>query len=183
MKPDIHSYVKILSYKHDGHIRRLWDQGFVLESDEEHFVVVTNKTWVRDDDGNHWFTREPAVCYFYTDRWYNVIAMLREQGIYYYCNLASPVVYDGEAIKYIDYDLDYKIFPDGTTVLLDEDEYRQHSEQMHYQPEIDGILKKYMAEIIQLSGQKKAPFSRSYNEEHFNMYLSELSQLEKNDQV
>ena len=93
MIPEKDSYISIFSFKHDGHIRRNWDQGFVLESDEDHFVVVTNKTWVWDDDGNHWYTREPALCYFYTHRWYNVIAMLRENGIYYYCNLASPALF------------------------------------------------------------------------------------------
>ncbi len=179
MKPQAGTYVKILSYKHDGHIRRFWDQGFVVESDEKHYVVVTNKTWVRDDEGRHWFTREPAICYFYTDKWYNVIAMLREQGIYYYCNLASPVLYDEEAIKYIDYDLDYKIFPDGTTVLLDEDEYAQHSREMNYPSEIDGILKKYSEEILELNRKQEIPFNQEYNHQQFHRYLQVLSQLEK----
>ena len=179
MIPKKGTYVKILSYKHDGHIRRLWDQGFVLESDEDHYVIVTNKTWVKDDDGHHWYTREPAICYFYTARWYNVIAMLREQGIYYYCNLASPVLYDEEAVKYIDYDLDYKIFPDGSTLLLDEDEYHQHSAEMHYPEQIDGILKKYSREILDLAGRNEVPFNKEYNENQFHAYLSLLSQLEK----
>ena len=180
MKPQEGTYVKILSYKHDGHIRRLWDQGFVVESEEDHYVVVTNKTWVKDDDGHHWYTREPAICYFYTDRWYNVIAMLREFGIYYYCNLASPVLYDGEAIKYIDYDLDYKIFPDGTSVLLDEDEYAQHSKEMNYPPQIDGILKKYSRQILDLCRREEIPFNTEYNEEQFRRYLQKLSELENN---
>lgn len=179
MIPTEGKYVKILSYKHDGHIRRLWDQGFVLEADEDHFVIVTNKTWVKDDDGHHWYTREPAICYFYSDKWYNVIAMLRETGIYYYCNLASPVLYDGEAVKYIDYDLDYKIYPDGSIVLLDEEEYRQHSQEMAYPEEIDGILKKYMAEIKALHQQNAKPFDKEFNEKQFNQYLQQLSQIEK----
>lgn len=179
MYPEKGTYVKILSYKHDGHIRRLWDQGFVLEADEQHYVVVTNKTWVKDDDGHHWYTREPAICYFYSDKWFNVIAMLREKGIYYYCNLASPVLFDGEAIKYIDYDLDYKIFPDGSIILLDEDEYRQHSRSMNYPEEIDGILKKYMQEIRNLSQQGQMPFDNDFVEQQFREYLDLLSQIEK----
>ena len=67
--------------------------------------------------------------------------MMRETGIYYYCNLASPAIYDGEAVKYIDYDLDYKIFPDGSIILLDEDEYDEHRKSMNYPEEIDGILR------------------------------------------
>ena len=39
--------------------------------------------------------------------------MIREEGVSYYCNLASPFVLDNEALKYIDYDLDVKVFKDG----------------------------------------------------------------------
>ena len=175
MIPEEGTYVSIISYKHDGHIRRNWDRGFVLEANEKQFIIVTNKTWVQDDDGHKWYTREPAICYFYTDKWYNVIAMLRETGTYYYCNLASPVLYDGKAIKYIDYDLDYKIFPDGTTLLLDEDEYRQHSRRMNYPEEIDGILKKYQKELLEMYRRKEGSFSHEDNEERFQQYLEKLS--------
>ncbi|MBQ9036332.1 MAG: DUF402 domain-containing protein [Erysipelotrichaceae bacterium] len=175
MYPKAGTYVSIYSFKHDGHVRRNWDQGFVLESDENHFVIVTNKTWVVDDDGHHWYTREPAICYFYTDKWFNVIAMLRETGIYYYCNLASPVLYDEEGVKYIDYDLDYKIFPDGEIVLLDENEYILHSLEMKYPKEIDGILKKYMEVIKKMYADNEIPFNREYNEMQFQQYLEMLS--------
>ena len=175
MIPEVGTYVNIVSYKHDGHIRRSWDQGFVLTADEEKFIIVTNKTWVEDDDGHKWYTREPAICYFYANRWFNVIAMLRETGTYYYCNLASPVLYDGKAVKYIDYDLDYKIFPDGTVVLLDEDEYAQHSREMNYPEEIDGILKKYQKELLDLYNNRQECFSHQDNEERFSDYLEKLS--------
>ena len=175
MIPEEGTYVNIISYKHDGHIRRNWDRGFVLEADENHFIIVTNKTWVQDDDGHKWYTREPAICFFYADKWVNVIAMLRETGTYYYCNLASPVLYDGKAVKYIDYDLDYKIFPDGTVLLLDEDEYRDHSRQMNYPAEIDGILKKYQKELLELYRKREGCFSHENNEERFRQYLEKLS--------
>ncbi|MBQ3385304.1 MAG: DUF402 domain-containing protein [Erysipelotrichaceae bacterium] len=175
MIPEEGTYVSIISYKHDGHIRRNWDRGFVLEANDKQFIIVTNKTWVQDDDGHKWYTREPAICYFYTDKWYNVIAMLRETGTYYYCNLASPVLYDGKAVKYIDYDLDYKIFPDGTTLLLDEDEYREHSREMNYPEEIDGILKKYQKELLEMYRRKEGSFSHQDNEERFQQYLEKLS--------
>ena len=174
--PQQGSYISIIAYKHDGHIRRSWDQGFVLEADEDHFVIVTNKTWVKDDDGHHWYTREPAICYFYTHKWFNVIAMARESGTYYYCNLASPALYDGEAVKYIDYDLDYKIFPDGRMVLLDEDEYALHTREMNYPQEIDAILKKYMAMIVQMKEKDEIPFNEEYNVQMFHNYLAKLSQ-------
>ena len=101
--------------------------------------------------------------------------MLRETGTYSSCNLASPVLYDGKAVKYIDYDLDYKIFPDGTVVLLDEDEYAQHSREMNYPEEIDGILKKYQKELLDLYNNRQECFSHQDNEERFSDYLEKLS--------
>ena len=99
-------YVYIQSYKHDGSLHRTWAMGYVLEANEKRIVAVTNRTLVSESDGRKWVTREPAICFFYPDKWYNVICMIRKTGIHYYCNLASPSIYDGEAIKNIDYDLD-----------------------------------------------------------------------------
>ena len=106
MLPEVGSQVYIQSFKHDGSLHRTWAKGFVIEAGVRRVIAVTNKTWVTEADGRRWFTREPAICFFYPDHWYNVITMIRKTGIYYYCNLASPSLYDGEAIKNIDYDLD-----------------------------------------------------------------------------
>lgn len=175
MYPEKNSFVYIQSFKHDGSLNRTWDQGFVLESDEDHFVIVTNKTWVIEKDGRKWFTREPAIGYFYTKRWFNVIAMIRSDGIYYYCNLASPVLYDGEAVKYIDYDLDYKIFSDNRVLTLDEDEYETNFQRMNYPLEIDVIIKNEMKRILEDYKNQNKPFNRQYIENHFEQYLEQLT--------
>ncbi len=52
--------------------------------------------------------------------------MIRDNGTSYYCNLASPYYLDNEALKYIDYDLDVKVFADGEKRLLDVEEYERH---------------------------------------------------------
>lgn len=175
MIPQVHSEVYIQSYKHDKSLHRTWDQGYVLESDDKHYVIVTNKTWVIEQDGRRWYTREPAICYFYTDRWYNVIAMIRTDGIYYYCNLASPALYDGEAVKYIDYDIDYKIYEDDTIITMDLDEYNLHKRIMHYPPEIDLIIKKEMQKILLQVKKQEIPFNKDYVDNHFQQYLRELT--------
>ena len=84
MLPLKYTHVYIQSYKHNGKLHRTWSKGFVLVADEKHMVVVTNKTWVIEADGRRWITREPAVCFFYPDKWYNIIAMIRKNGTYYY---------------------------------------------------------------------------------------------------
>ena len=115
--------VLIHCYKHDGKPHRTWSRCKILEETDRHFIGINNNTLVTESDGRSWVTKEPAICYFPKDRWYNVICMIRSDGIYYYCNIASPILYDGEALKYIDYDLDLKVWPGYRYKVLDEGEY------------------------------------------------------------
>ena len=98
--------------------------------------------------------------------------MLREDGIHYYCNLSSPFVFDDEALKYIDYDLDIKVFPDMTYVLLDEDEYEEHRKLMGYPDVIDKILKANMEKLIDWIRQKKGPFAPDFVDQWYERFLT-----------
>lgn len=175
MKPDVGSSVYIQSFKHDGSLHRTWSKGFVIESNEQQTVVVTNKTWVIESDGRKWFTREPAICFFYPNLWFNIITMIRKTGIYYYCNLASPSLYDGEAIKNIDYDLDIKLYPNGEYEILDEDEYLEHSRCMEYPEDIKMIVESQMEELIKRIKNMTDPF----NDEIINKYYKIYQKLQK----
>lgn len=65
-------------------------------------------------------------------------------------------------LKYIDYDLDMKVFPDQSYTLLDEDEYEQHKKEMNYPQEIDIILKRTIQTLKQWIQQKKGPFAPDF---------------------
>ena len=96
--------------------------------------------------------------------------MIRKTGVYYYCNIASPTLYDGEALKYIDYDLDLKVFPDGNYRVLDEEEYRQHAKQMNYSKELDKILKKQLDILINLASKRAGPFDEDFTKHWYHIY-------------
>ena len=181
MGPKVGSLIYIQSFKHDGSLHRTWSLGFVIESNNERTVVVTNKTWVTEADGRKWYTREPAICFFYPDRWFNILCMMRKTGVYYYCNLASPAIYDGEALKHIDYDLDVKVFPDGKVVLLDEDEYDEHSREMNYPETIKNIIEDELQLLLDWIEQKSTPFNTDELHEMFKMYLKLLETNNKRE--
>ena len=141
-------FVTIQSYKHDGKLHRTWRDTMVLKTSEHSMIGVNDHTLVTESDGRRWVTREPAIVYFHKKYWFNVIAMIREKGVSYYCNLASPFLLDDEALKYIDYDLDIKVFPDGEKRLLDVDEYEMHSKMMNYPNDIDFILKENVKILV-----------------------------------
>lgn len=167
-------FIAIQSYKHDGSLHRVWRDTMVLKTSENSLIGCNNHTLVTEDDGRHWVTREPALVYFHKHYWFNVVAMIRDDGIAYYCNLASPYVLDKEALKYIDYDLDVKVFPDGKRKLLDADEYLTFSKRWNYGPEIDHILKRNVRILVDWIENEKGPFSKEFIAIWYERYL-ELS--------
>lgn len=177
MLPNEKDSIYIQSFKHDGSLHRTWAKGYVMEANDERVVIVTNKTWVSESDGRRWVTREPAICFFYPDKWYNIISMIRKAGIFYYCNLASPSIYDGEALKHIDYDLDVKVNPYGKVTILDEDEYAEHGEQMHYSKELKYAVESSMDELLELIDVKETPFDHDEIYKIYNRYLEETQNM------
>ncbi len=169
----------IESYKHDGSLHRVWSKGIVIDTNPEFSVAVTDHTWIVESDGRRWLTKEPAVCFFYDKHWFNVISMIRKAGIYYYCNLASPSIYDGEAIKNIDYDLDVKVYPDGTYHILDENEYALHSREMKYPPELMKKVESEMEVLINWIKAEREPFSFSYINNYLMKYFEIVEDIKK----
>lgn len=92
--------------------------------------------------------------------------MLRPDGV----DLASPFILDREALKYIDYDLDIKVFPDGEKRLLDADEYAMNKKRWHYSEEIDSILCSTSFELLDWIDQKKGPFARKFVQIWYERY-------------
>lgn len=162
--------IQIHSYKHNGRIHRVWQETMVLKGTKNIVIGANEKTLVTESDGRTWLTREPSICYFHAEHWFNIICMLREDGVYYYCNLSSPFVYDNGSIKYIDYDLDVKVFPDMSYTLLDEDEFEMHKVEMNYPEVIEKILRRHLQTLISWIQQRRGPFAPDFIEVWTNRY-------------
>lgn len=162
--------ILIHGYKHNGKIHRSWDSGILLEETDDYFIVLNNKTLVTESDGRRWYTREPAVCYFPKNAWYNVLCMLRKNGVYYYCNIASPALYDGQALKYIDYDLDLKVFPDYSYKVLDRNEFLNHAKEMAYPEKLIDICNKQLEILIKHVDNNEIPFKEDFSSSWYQKY-------------
>lgn len=163
-------YIAIQSYKHNGTLHRNWRDTMVVKTEQNIIIGVNDRTLITEEDGRKWISREPAIVYFHRKLWFNVIAMLRPDGVAYYANLASPFILDREALKYIDYDLDIKVFPDGEKRLLDADEYAMNKKRWHYSEEIDSILCSTSFELLDWIDQKKRPFARKFVQIWYERY-------------
>ena len=166
-------WLAIQCYKHDGSLHRCWDRGLVLANNDDFVVIATKRAKVVENNGRRWFTKEPAVTIFSKKEWWNAICMLKEDGICYYCNIASPSLIDYHMIKYIDYDLDAKLFPDGSIRLLDEKEYLRNKEKYNYSDDLDAVLRYQMKDILSRMEKREFPF----NDERINSYYEKYLKL------
>lgn len=165
--------LQIHCYKHNGKIHRIWEETTVIEETEEYIICGNYKTKVIENDGRCHRTKEPAIIFFYKHNWFNVIAQFKEFGLFYYCNIASPYIFDEDTIKYIDYDLDLRVFPDGGYRILDKNEYKYHKKIMNYSNELDYILNKELEKLIKMKNNSEGPFNKNI----LNKYLLEYKNI------
>ena len=110
---------------------------------------------------------------FFKDKWWNIIAMFKKGGITYYVNLASPFIIDKQKIKYIDYDLDIKKYPNQEIRLIDVKEYGYHRKKYGYGDEIDKILRYNINQIKKKMVNKEFPFNDEKIKEYYKQFEEE----------
>ena len=73
-----------------------------------------------------------STVYFWRNRWYNVFRLAKPgcSLALWYCNVATPAIYDYGQLSYVNLDLDVAVRPDGNIELLDEDEFEGDKEQV-----------------------------------------------------
>ena len=164
-------WLAIQCYKHDGSLHRCWDRGLVLANNDDYIVIATKRAKVVENNGRRWFTKEPAVTIFSKKEWWNVICMLKDDGICYYCNIASPSLVNHRMIKYIDYDLDAKLFPNGDIRILDEKEYLKHKNNYGYSDDLDKVLKYQTKDIVKRMENHEWPFDDERIKKYYDKCL------------
>lgn len=157
-------------YKHNGKIDRISGEAIVLDETDEYLVCANNKVKLTENDGRSHRTKEIAILFFYKKSWFNILAQLKKYGLFYYCNIASPYIIDGNIIKYIDYDLDLRIFPDGSFKVLDKNEYRYHKITMRYSDDIDLIVQDSLNNLINMKEKGVFPFQEDNIKYYYEIY-------------
>jgi len=162
---------QIQCYKHNGKIHRSWDEAVVLDLKKDYIVFGNNKTRVTETEGTTWRTKEPAIMYFFKNKWYNIIAQMKKDGVYYYCNIATPYIIEEGTVKYIDYDLDLRIFPKGEYKVLDKLEYQYHKNKMNYSDDLDIVVNNALDELVGAYQDKLPMFQTEVNKGYLETYF------------
>lgn len=116
---------------------------------------------------------ERTSCYlFFRNKWFNIIAQLKKDGISYYCNVETPYIIEEGTIKYIDYDLDVRFYPSGDYRILDRMEYKYHKKLMNYSEDLDIAIHNGLDELIHLYKDGSNFFSTEQNLYYHGIYES-----------
>lgn len=177
----------IKSFKHDGHLHRVWLENWQIPEeslasahrDGAFRVFVNCHTRIRESDGREWTSRIPGVSFFLPGKWFNIVALLEDEGIRYYCNVASPFYQSGEIITYIDYDLDVILNQKGDIYILDEDEYNKHRKLYHYSQAVEEKVKLGLEEVLELAKSRGEPFRDESVLAYFKMWKAMAGQDSK----
>ncbi len=169
--------ILVHAYKQNGKIYRCWENVTVLQHDADEIVLMNKTALITEKTGAKWRTSDPAIWIFKSQRWSNVICMSKNSGLSYYVNISSPFVIEEGALKYIDYDLDIRVFANGTYSIVDLKEFQKNSKLFKYS---NTLLKTVWAEVDLLEKEIKNNKS-SFNYRIINDYWKRFNAITKSD--
>ncbi|WP_338983813.1 DUF402 domain-containing protein [Spiroplasma endosymbiont of Othius punctulatus] len=153
------------AYKHNGLLYRSWAKPIVFKETDEYIILNNNNILITEKNGKKWVTKDPALWILFKEKWYNIICMFKENGINFYCNIASPYIYEDGTIKYIDYDLDIRVYEDMSFRILDLKEFNAHRIKWEYGPEIVKIVWETIDELKEMIKKKEGFFNQKLIED------------------
>ncbi len=162
--------LQIQCYKHNGSIYKAYDEAILLDDKKDYMVFGNNKTMVFKAIGSAWRTKEPAIMYFFKDKWFNIIAQMKKDGIYYYCNIASPFIIEENTIKFIDYDLDLRVFPNGQYKVLDRLEHNYYKRIMNYSDDLEKVILNSLDQLIKEYQDGLPMFTDEMNNKYYQVF-------------
>lgn len=73
---------------------------------------------------------------------------------HYYINLASDFIFEENTIKFVDFDIDIKIYNKKSFDIVDREEFLENKEILNYPAKLEGILSNEISKIFLLFLQK-----------------------------
>lgn len=145
-KLQLGSKIMVHAYKLNGWLYRAWEYPILIYEDNEMLVLDASKAWIYSSEERSirsFKTRvnKSTYWYFFKKEWFNIIVTEEDQGMKYYINIASPFIYEQEAIKYYDFDLDFKIMSDATWKEVDVNEFIDNASKYEYGEKLINVIK------------------------------------------
>lgn len=129
--------IMIHSYKFNGWLYRTWEYPVIVDNTKDYVVVATQNASILTGEYNtkRCFSSavsKPTFWFFFKKEWFNVVSTITPSGIQNYINISSPFIYEDLAFKYVDLDLDFKIFTNNSWCEVDKKEFAEHQKLYSY---------------------------------------------------
>jgi len=151
--------VRVVSYDYKRDLYKTWDAS-IIEQDPEKIIVRHEYPFIitYSSGKTKRFNIAIMVTHFF-NKWFNIIAVFNKKKtfIHWYVNLTTPIQFDGSTITYEDLLLDFRVHPDFSWELLDQDEYDVHVLELG--EEKVATINKVTQELITLISNKSQLFT------------------------
>lgn len=150
--------VNVEFHKWDG--RRHWHWTAYDLGEDEHgrwLYAPVGTHFARGDEPSR-VARSAFVKVVRPGAWWTAVFNDHPDELAVYVDIVTPATWDGHTVSWVDLDLDVARNRAGTTEVLDEDEFLEHSEQMAYpRPVIDAARSATAWVALQVESHKE-PF-------------------------
>lgn len=156
---DINDYIMVHAYKYKRWLYRTWEYPQVIFMSKDYIILnlKNSRVLTTEEESVRCFSskiQKKSYWFFFPDKWYNFIISIDDNGRFSgYINLSSPFIYEEGAIKYYDFDLDFRINFDNSWIEIDIKEFEQNLIKFNYPRELVNIIKEVEVEIINKLGR------------------------------
>jgi protein associated with RNAse G/E len=151
------SYI-VESRSFDGRSVWQWEASFVARAPSL-LILHSNQGDDITSLGRNYPWPADTLQFYWSDRWYNIRAALRDGEPYFYsCNVAMPAAVSDGHISYIDLDLEVAVTDELTWRVEGEDDFQQHAAVMHYPPDVVRRARDAVQELQSLVRAGRPPF-------------------------
>ncbi|WP_051599955.1 DUF402 domain-containing protein [Mycoplasma elephantis] len=147
-KLSVGDYINVQAYKHNGVLYRQWNNLRVLDINENFISLLLKKTKVVEKTGKKWVFNDTGLWLFSKKGLYNCLITIKPNGWYNYINIASKFIYEDKTIKYVDYDLDIKVYPEESLRIVDRNEFTANRKKYKYPDSLVKNLYKQLESLI-----------------------------------
>lgn len=184
----INHKLAVHAYKFDGSLYRTFEFPRVIYENDEYLILDLQNCRIISQAKNqkfyHSYSKKDSLWVIFKEQWYNLFININEQNkIIYYFNVATPYIFEEDAIKYIDLDLDVRVIDANSQIevikVLDEKEFAAHANQMLYPKKLIDKALSVKDEII-MRLQTKA-FQSVFNFDLFKHLENIINKPKKNN--
>ncbi|UUD36778.1 Protein of uncharacterised function (DUF402) [Mycoplasmopsis californica] len=165
----IGDYINVQAYKHNGVLYRQWNGIKVLDITDDFVILFVKKTKVAQKTGKKWTFNDTGLWFFSRKELFNCIITIKANGWYNYINIASKFIFEDNTIKYVDYDLDIKVYPQDSLRIVDRNEFTENRKKYKYPDSLVKNLYKQLEKLVNYYYNSEGVF----NEDFVNKKLSD----------